>query len=310
MIKDSQLTSSPTDNVIKGAFFALATSFVMSGAAAMIKHTATMVPIEIIVAAQYIICVLFMLPWLLRKGVKALHTDNMKLHIIRAICGWACFYTYYLAINHIPLVDATLLRNAAPLCVPFYVYFVYSKRISAIRWIPLAIGFAGVGLILKPQSEGMSYWHLVGFASAITLAGSIITTRMLTRTESTNCILFYYFLISAIASIPLALLSLPISSFLSIPIEALVFMLLIAFSILVTMWLYTRAYVFAKASIISPISYAGVVFAGFWGWLYWNQIPDWLSIAGVLLVAAGGVGSVILGAREDKLEALAKTEKA
>jgi len=66
------------------------------------------------------------------------------------------------------------------------------------------------------------------------------------------------------------------------------------------MWLYTQAYLNAKASVISPISYSGVVFTGFWGWYFWDQIPDWLSLSGVILVVIGGVGSVLLGARADR----------
>lgn len=283
------------DRILLGALYALATSFVMSVAAALIKYTATLVSIELIVLAQYLICVIFMLPWLLRGGTAALKTQHLKLHIVRALCGWACFYTYYLAIREIPLVDATLLRNAAPLCVPFYVYWIHKVRIASLRWLPLLAGFLGVGLILKPESQGLSYWHLVGFGSAITLAGSIVTTRMLTRTEPTGRIIFYYFAFSTLASLPLALPHLHWPS-----AEALGLMLLIALSIWLTMWLYTQAYLHAKASVISPISYAGVIFAGFWGWYFWQQTPDLITLIGVCLVSAGGIGSVLLGAREEK----------
>ncbi|SIS56569.1 DMT family transporter [Neptunomonas antarctica] len=292
------MISSPTQNIGLGAFYALATALIMSVAAALIKYTAMLVSIEIIVAAQYVICAVFMLPWLLRKGIQGVKTEKLSLHIIRALCGWACFYTYYLAIAHIPLVDAALLRNAAPLCVPFLILLVYRIHIAWIRWIPIAIGFIGIGLILKPDGNALSVWHLIGFGSAITLAGSILSTRMLTRSEPTNRVLFYYFGLSAIASTPLAILN-----WQPIPVAALLPMLLIGLSIWLTMWLYTQAYLYAKASVISPISYCGVVFTGFWGWYFWDHIPDWLSLAGVILVVSGGMGSLLLGSQAEKREA-------
>ena len=293
------MISSPTENIGLGAFYAIATALVMSIAAALIKYTATLITIEIIVAVQYAICVVFMLPWLLQKGLRGIKTDKFGLHIIRALCGWACFYTYYLAIAHVPLVEAALLRNAAPLCVPFLVLIIHKVNFAWVRWIPIAIGFLGIGLILKPDGNSLNIWHLVGFGSAITLAGSIITTRMLTRTEPTNRVLFYYFTLSAAASFPLALLN-----WQPIPAKALLPMALIGLSIWLTMWLYTQAYVYAKASVISPLSYTGVVFTGFWGWYFWDQIPDWLSFAGVVLVVGGGIGSVVLGSQADKRNTL------
>lgn len=289
------MSASTSENIALGAAFALGTSFIMSIAAALIKYAATMVSIEVIVAVQYLLCTAIMLPWLARRGVSQLKTEHFRLHVVRALCGWACFYAYYLAIEKIPLVDAALLRNAAPLCVPFLVLAVYGVRIALIRWIPLVIGMAGIALILKPDASGLNGWYLVGFASAVTLAGSIMTTRMLALTEPTNRILFYYFGFSAVASVPLALLN-----WQPIPAAAWPPMLLIGGSIWLTMWLYTKAYQYAKASIISPISYTGVAFTGFWGWLIWQQIPDQWTYAGVLLVAVGGVGSVILGAQEER----------
>ena len=289
------MVTTPIEHIGKGALFALATSVVMSLAAALIKYTSAHISIEMIVAVQYLLCVLFMLPWLLRKGVRVLATQHIKLHLVRALCGWACFYTYYLAIAHIPLVDAALLRNSAPLCVPILVWFLFQTRISWLRWLAVIVGFVGIGMILKPEANTLSLWHLIGFGSAITLAGSIITTRMLTRTESTQVIIFYYFAISALASLPLAIINWTLP-----PLETWLPLLAIGASIWITMWLYTQAYLYADATVISPISYTGVIFTGFWGWLFWQQVPDIWSLGGVVLVSAGGIAAVWLGRRDEK----------
>ena len=285
--------NSHSQDLGKGVFLALATSLVMSITAALIKYTATLTSIEIIVAVQYSISLAVLLPWLARNGVGAVKTERPWLHLLRGLSGWACFYTYYLAIEHIPLVDAALLRNAAPLCVPLWILACHRITLSWIRWIPLLIGFAGIALILQPDGGQLSFWHIVGFGSAISLAGSIVTTRMLAMNEPTNRILFYYFLISALAALPLAVLSDA-----TIPTSAWPPMIIIGLSIWLVMWLYTQSYRYAKASVLSPISYSGVAFAGCWGWLFWDHIPNLLTLAGVTLVIVGGIGSVVLGSRE------------
>ncbi len=286
---DSQST-----NVFMGAMLALATSLVASFATAATKYVAAIVSIEQIVTAQYLICAVVMLPALLKQGVKTLKTAHPWLHLVRGTAGWLCFYTYYLALDKIPLVDASLLRNTAPICVPVLLFFWKGFRMPFQSWLPVFIGFFGVLLVLKPGISGLSMWHLIGFGSAVTLAGSIVTTRALTLTEPTSRILFYYFSLSALCSLPLA-----ISNWCPIPLHAIPFLLGIGLSILLVMLLYTSAYRYASAYIIAPISYTGVLFTGILGWLIWNQTPDAFAISGALFIISGGIGSVLLGKEGD-----------
>jgi len=282
--------ASQQSRLMLGAFLALATSLVMSLAAAAIKYTADYVSIEQIVLVQYLICVLVMLPWLHRKGLKSLATKRPLLHVVRGASGWLCFYTYYLALDAIPMVEASLLRNAAPLCVPLVLLIWLDYRMPRLNWIPIITGFIGIALVLRPDASGLSGWHLVAFCSALMLAGSIVTTRVLTSSEPTNRILFFYFSFSALCSLPLALYH-----WQPIPLFTVPLLLGIGLSIWIIMWLYTRAYSYAKASVISPISYFGVVFTGLLGWLFWHQVPDMIALIGAILVIAGGIGSVWLG---------------
>ena len=55
------------------------------------------------------------------------------------------------------------------------------------------------------------------------------------------------------------------------------------------------AYKHATAGRIAPFNYTVVIFSGLIGWMVWNNTPDLLSLAGVLLVTAGGVLSTKFG---------------
>ncbi len=279
-----------SSHLLLGASLALATSMVVSLATAATKYTAAFVSIEQIVTAQYLICVAVMLPSLKRRGIQDLKTKHPWLHLIRGMAGWLCFYTYYLALNKIPLVDAALLRNTAPICVPILLFFWKGFRLPLLNWLPVFVGFIGIALVLQPQGSSLSLWHLVGLGSAITLACSIVTTRTLTLTEPTSRILFYYFSFSALCSMPLA-----ISNWQPIPLFTVPILLGIGLSIWLTMWLYTCAYSYAKASVISPISYVGVLFTGLLGWFIWDQIPNSSAVIGAILIISGGIGSVYCG---------------
>jgi hypothetical protein len=156
----------------------------------------------VIVFAQYLVGVLILLPWLLRNGPRALTTQRPWLHFWRSIAGWVGFMAYYIALAHVPLVDAALLRSAAPLWVPGILFLWLGVRLPWARWAAIGIGFAGVLLILHPDSGGISVWHSIGMFAGIGLAASMATTRQLATTESPQAIIFYYFGIAGVATSP------------------------------------------------------------------------------------------------------------
>ncbi|MRI33531.1 EamA family transporter [Endozoicomonas sp. OPT23] len=288
-----------TENIPRGVLFALATTLVASTAGAASKLISSDVPVAMIVLAQYAICLLIALPWLIKElsstfrgkslNESVLKTSRPWTHIARGITGWLCFYAYYQALAYIPLVDAALLRNTGPLFVPLVVWLWLKKKVRKRVVMPMVLGFAGVMLILKPDMEGFKVWHLVGLASGLLLACSMVGTRTLATTEPSSRINFYYFSISFLCSVPVAL-----ANWQPVPLSALPYLLYIGASIWLTMWFYTRAYGYARASVIAPVNYSGVVFAGLIGWLLWSHIPDATALAGMSMIILAGILTVVI----------------
>lgn len=276
-------------NINKAIVYALLTSLVGSLAAATTKYLTEHLNVGLIVFIQYGICLLTLTPWLLKHGVNGVKTTRLKTHIVRGAAGWCCFYTYYLAISEIPLVDATLLRNTAPICVPFFMLLLFNERLHRLKVAGVAIGFIGVLLVLKPQGSEISLWHGIGFLSGITLAVSMIYTRELTSSEPSNRILFYYFFISLVCSIPLA-----IADYTAIPLNTLPALGFVGLSIFITMKLYNLAYANGPANTLAPFSYFGVIFAGILGWLFWAHAPDAKSLFGMIAIIGGGTITLLL----------------
>jgi len=286
--------SSTTDNTLKGIAFAFATTVVGSAAGAAGKWIAGTVPVPVIVLIQYAICLLVIAPWVMRQSLQDLRTERWAAHLVRGIGGWLCFYTYYAALDKIPLVDAALLRNTAPLFVPLVALCWLGAKVPLQRWAPLVLGFIGIIFILRPGSDNVGMGHLIGLMSGLTLAISMIGTRTLSRTDSGKLIMFYYFAISLVCSLPLG-----IYHWQPIPTAAWPYLIFIGLSIFIAMWLYTKAYSYAKASVVSPISYFAVVVAGFLGWLIWDHIPTETAVIGAVLVMSAGGLTLYLSSREE-----------
>jgi drug/metabolite transporter (DMT)-like permease len=255
---------------------------------AAVKYMADIIEPTVIVAVQYTVGLLLCLPAVMKKGTASLKTDKLGLHLLRGIAGVLGFYLYYVSLKHIPLVDGMLLRQAAPLCVPLVMLAWLKQTISGRSWIPLVIGFVGITLLLQPGGDSGTTWHGVAFLSAICLSFSMVSTGKLAETEPNHRILFYYFAMSTAAILPFAISSMG-------GIDKWIWLTLIVISIAMysAIGLYTKAYSLAKASTIAPINYFSVLVSGLIGWMIWDEIPNLIAFAGMILVVAGGLATIL-----------------
>ncbi|MFD2439657.1 EamA family transporter [Paracoccus kondratievae] len=53
--------------------------------------------------------------------------------------------------------------------------------------------------------------------------------------------------------------------------------------------LLIRAFSLAEAAAIAPFGYTGLVWAGFWGWLFWGNLPDIWTVVGALIIVGAGL---------------------
>ncbi len=267
-----------TSNLLmKGIYATIAYAFIMSITALAAKVVQQEIAVITLVFWQSVFCLLLLLPqqkghWVPRSAFV------WKIHFLRSVGGFTGFVFYYYALNHIPLVEASLLRSCAPLCVPFVVLIMHNIRIPTRRWLPIVIGFVGVIFIIQPTPTHVDIWHLIGFTSAIGLAFSMVTTRMLSKEVRSEETMTVYFAVSALLSLFVALIQ---NESLYVPLSLYVWIFVVAATLYAGMFLYTKAYTYAPASVVSPISYIGVVFSGVWGWLIWGHIPDIYAVLGM-----------------------------
>ena len=276
-----------------GVGLSLLTVFLSATVAAVGKHLSGMqVPVSAMIVAQYSISFLFTLPGVARGGIGSLRSERPAMHLLRGLSGVACFYCYFFAISKISLLEATLLRNSAPLMVPLLIFFALRESISRRSLPPLLVGFLGVILVLRPGFAELSVWHLVALASGLGLAVSMISTRLLASTEPASRILFYYFAVSLIVSVPFFLWQGG-----EIVVAAYPWLLYMGVVIYLCFLLYTWAYSYASASVLAPTSYFAVAFGGLLDWLIWGLLPDTFTFIGIALVILGGV--MVVGGRDD-----------
>jgi len=279
-------------------FLSLLMILLGSSAAAVTKWVSAQVSTAAIVTVQYLICTLLCLPRILRPGIRSLATTRLGVHLARGLAGVVSFYLFYETLDRIPMVDAVMLRQSAPLTVPLVVWTWTNEKIASTTWIPLCIGFAGIAIILRPAAGGFSWWHALGFVGALLLAISMVGTRKLAATEPNARILFYYCALSLACVAPFSL-----GDYAGLSALDWLALAYIGVAIYLVLELYTRAYGMAPTAAIAPINYFSVVLAGLWGWLFWDQVPDRWSVLGSALVIGGGLTTLLLAGERGNRDA-------
>lgn len=281
------------ENLLRGAALMLTACLLFAITSAIIKHVAATLPNEMVVFFRSFFGLLALAPWFLRHGPRYYATQRLGAHLVRALSGLTAMYCYFYAIGHMPLAEAVLLNYTAPLFIPLAALLWVGEPIRHRLWWPIGIGLAGVTFILKPGLSLLAPVALVGLASGLFSAMAMAGIRKLTDTEPATRVVFYFSLTSTLVSaVPLAW------RWQTPPADLWFPLFLIGALSTAAQTLMTRGYASAPAASVGPFLYAIVVFAGLFGWMLWDEIPDGLSLAGTALVVVAGILTIRLGGRK------------
>jgi drug/metabolite transporter (DMT)-like permease len=281
----------PRENIKSGAAFMLACGFAFACSGALVKIAVRDLPNEMIVFFRNALGLVVLWPLLWRAGRNGLKTQFLGLHVFRALVGLAAMYCYFFAIAHLPLAIATLFTYATPLFVPLIAFIWLRERISrAFGWI-IVLGFFGIVLILRPGHDFFTPVSLVALASGFFAALVAVGIRRMSRSEPATRIVFYFTAISTLVS------AVPLSWAWQTPPTGMWIVLAgIALCSVAAQLFLTRAYASAQAAHVGPFVYSTVVFATLAAWLFWNEIPDAISVLGIVIVCVAGILAIRRGA--------------
>lgn len=234
---------------------------------------------------------LWRLGW--KRSVAPLHRGVLSL---RGFLSVAQVGTLFAALHSIPLTDAMLFRQTAPLWLPLFSAVILRERMPARFWPVIVVGFLGVGLVLHPHRDTLSVGFLFAAANGVLFAlQTLITRRLDTLGEPLERILLYVYVIGFVTSLAPAW-----QSYVPLAPGPLVWLILAGLLMLCSTGCLVFAYGLAPAWLLAPIGYVAVVFAGLLDWLVYDQSPSPIAALGMGLVILSGSLILFLSARRSK----------
>ena len=236
-----------------------------------------------------LIPILFLIP---NKKLKNFYyTTRPGLHFLRCLSGLIALAAIFLALRELPLATVVSITYAAPIFTTLMSIFFLSERVGIYRWLAVLIGFIGIVIISEPGFTSLNIYYFYPIIFCIGLSYVAIVLRQLSTTEPIWLIGFYFSF------------SITISSFFTLSgtnwiMPSLVdFILLSLIGILggVANLLLTQAYKLSEVSLVTPLRYLALLFAIFFGYIFWDELPTYKTLVGAFLVI---FSSIIIYRRE------------
>ena len=91
-----------------------------------------------------------LLPLIVRAGRGAFVTRNFRVIAFRSVCAMSALMLWIYATSHLPLAIATTLSFTRPLWIVLLAWLLLGEQIGRAKWIAMALGFAGVLVMVRP----------------------------------------------------------------------------------------------------------------------------------------------------------------
>lgn len=262
-----------------------------TGLSGIIKATAEYVPAGEAVFFRSFFAIPVIVIWLAARGElrHGLVTKRPMFHVWRGLVGTSAMAMTFMGLALLPLPEVTAIGYATPIFTLILAALFLGETIRMIRITAVAIGLLGVLIMIWPRlggdlEDGAMLGVLLVVGATVARGFVQIHIRRMVQSEHTAAIVFYFSLTAS----ALALLTAPLGWV--IP-EPKVIALLIAAGLIggVAQILVTSSYRFAPASMLAPYDYASMIFAIIIGYIWFDEWPTLVMLAGAGLVVAGNV---------------------
>ena len=201
--------------------------------------------------------------------------------LLRATLGTAGIFAHFYALGKISIAEGLTLNKTAPFFTVLFAWLFLGERANRRQLLTLALAFLGVVLIAKPGFAGASAFPLmIGLLSGVCAGGAYACVRALRRHAlSPSLIILFFSAFSCLASVPFMA-----AGFDPMTGRQVLVLLGAGAGAAIGQFGITLAYGYAAPKDIAVFDYSGILFAAAFGFLFFAQVPDLLSIAGFLSI--------------------------
>ena len=274
----------------------------------ILKQLADSYPLSQAMTIRSLVALPLML-WIVRwqdGGLHTLWTPGWRRMLGRGVLNVLAYTSYYLGLAVLPMATTVALYFAAPLFISLLAPLLLGEPAPRAARLAGLIGFAGVLLIVQPwagDGAALGMAALLPILGAFGYALSMIAARPLGRTETAAAMACWGNIGFVAAALAMSAVfgggswaegSPQVLQFLVRPWiwptpAALLGMAACGVIAAVGLTLLTQAYRVAPGPLVAPFEYSFMFWAVLFGWMFWDELPDFWAWSGIALIVFAGL---------------------
>lgn len=215
-----------------------------------------------------------------------LKPNRFDLILIRCFAAFFGIYLFYYCVHKLSLAIAILLFFTSTLFMPLVAYAWKRTKITSWTWAGLAVGFAGVLLVIKPGHALFNVVSLLGLLSGFFTSIGQFAVHVASSQETSERINFYYFVIIGLLGLIITLFD-PVRNWENLSWAMIGIFFAIGLLTLFYLFFINYALKNGPPPLISGFLYSSVIFASIIDWFFWKITIDMLTLMGMILIVIG-----------------------
>ena len=232
--------------------------------------------------------------------------------VFRGLSFFFGFLLFFISLSKIGLAEATSLFFVSPFFTTIFSYFILKNKIGINRIFSIIVGFSGTLLIIKPDFTNINIYMVFPIITACTYALSMTLAKKTSDKDSLFQQIFHIYAGSFIGGSVISVLiynldiNFNILDNLNNPwilndIQTVIFILLIGILGSLGIMSLIAAYRVGSPLINAPAEYVHLIFAVILGFFIFDELPDFYSFIGIILIVASGIYIVFRENRRNML---------
>lgn len=277
-----------------GLAFALAGFCTLSIGDAIVKGMAGLWPAPAMAATRYMVGSAVLAALLARaEGVSALRLPRDPIQWVRGVAISCSAMGMFLAVWLMPLATATTIQFTQPMITALLATVLLGERARLSTLLATLAAFGGVFLALRPNFATAGWGVLFPVVGATGMAVTIIANRAAVGRAS-HLALQYYMSVTAMIFLVFATFAMHLFGPASFLVHATDWTViarcaLIGLTATLAQWLIFMGTVKAGAGTIAPMTYGQLLMATLFGYLFFGDRPDALSLLGAAIIIGAGL---------------------
>ena len=279
-------------NIHIGIALILASTLAFTIMSALIRSLGDRIPLGEIAFSRSLfalIPLLLMLQWQGELGDAFILKKPIR-HLTRAIAGIGSMFCNFASLARLPLADMTAIGFITPLFNVALAAIFLGEKVRRFRWAAVAVGFAGVTLMLWPhigegeQNSAAAFGALLALVGAFLVSASMTQVRELSATETTASLVFSFTVLCTLTGLVTIFWGWTMPSVW----DAAVLLLVGIFGGIGQITV-TESYRHAGAGTVAPFAYTSMIYSILIGYAFFGEVPEFIVLLGAAIVVIAGL---------------------